>query len=606
MINRLFLVAILCPLFLAACSAGDEKINFQPETSMAYFDDFCYRGMDDYYLDHPLEKEDQFYNPILPGWYSDPSICRNGEDYFLVTSTFSYFPGVPIFHSRDLVNWIQIGHVLDRSSQLPLDGQRISEGIFAPAISYNSRNGTYYMITTNIRRGNFYVTTKDPFGPWSDPVWLPGVGGIDPSFFFDDDGKAYIVNNDAPDGAPLYEGHRAIRVQQFDVESGKVFGPRKMIVNGGVNIAEKPIWIEGPHIYKIDGAYYLMDAEGGTGPQHSEVIFRGDSPMGPYVPWDKNPILTQRHLDPERENPVTCTGHADLVQTPEGDWWAVFLACRPIENMFENLGRETFLMPVGWSGDGYPFMTRGEEEVPLILEKEGVVRDNVTFGNFEIRDVFKDTLLDMTWMTLRSPGRDLYSLTGQPGYLSLKCSGEKATGKGTPALVLRRIQHHKFECSTSMVFDPAAEDVAGLLLFKDEGHQYFLSVGRSAGGPEAALLKISRSGEEDLARIPLKPGTRVIGLKVISHGTTFDFYVSREKDQWELLLADVDARYLSTANSFGFTGTTIGLYATRKEPPTIDRVREGVSRGRIDTASYRSATISMSGRTTCTSIIQGV
>ena len=570
-ITRLFPLVALWPLILAGCSAGGGKVSFQPETSVAYFDDFNYRGMDDYYLDNPLEKENQFYNPILPGWYSDPSICRNGEDYFLVTSTFSYYPGVPIFHSRDLVNWTQIGHVLDRPSQLPLGGQRISEGIFAPAISYNPLNQTYYMITTNIRRGNFFVKTRDPFGPWSDPVWLPEVGGIDPSFFFDDDGKAYIVNNDAPDGAPLYEGHRAIRVQQFDVETEKVFGPRKMIVNGGVNIAEKPIWIEGPHIYKIDGTYYLMNAEGGTGPQHSEVIFKGSNPMGPYVPWERNPILTQRHLDPERENPVTCAGHADLVETPEGEWWAVFLACRPIENRFENLGRETFLMPVRWSEDGYPYMTRGEEEVPMILEKEGIVRDKVAFGNFEVRDDFNDTLLEMTWMTLRAPGRDHYSLTGQPGYLSLTCSEERATGRSTPALLSRRIQHHKFECSTSMVFDPAADDAAGLLLLKDEGHQYFLSVGASDGVPEAALLKISRSGEEDLARFPLKPHVKVIGLKVISHGTTFDFYVSQKDDQWELLCAEVDAHYLSTANSFGFTGTTIGLYATKKALAAVDR-----------------------------------
>lgn len=279
--------------------------------------------------------------------------------------------------------------MLDRSSQLPLEGQRIGEGIFAPAISYNPHNQTYYMITTNIRRGNFFVKTRDPFGEWSDPIWLPEVQGIDPSIFFDDDGKAYIVNNDAPDGPPLYEGHRAIRVQEFDWKTDKAFGPRNMIVNGGVKIEEKPIWIEGPHIYKINGMYYLMDAEGGSGPEHSEVIFRGEHPMGPYTPWEKNPILTQRHLDPDRPNPIGWAGHADLVQTKEGDWWAVFLACRPIDNEFENLGRETFIMPVRWSEDGFPYMTRGDEVIPMVLEREEVTRgEDVTFGNFTIRDDF--------------------------------------------------------------------------------------------------------------------------------------------------------------------------------------------------------------------------
>jgi xylan 1,4-beta-xylosidase len=314
----------------------------------AYFDYFTYKGEDQYYAENPLPDEDCFYNPVLPGWYSDPSICSNGEDYFLVTSTFIYYPGVPIFHSSDLVNWKQIGHVLDRPSQLiNLEGQHTSGGIFAPAISYNPHNKTYYMITTNVGAGNFFVKTKDPFGSWSDPVWVRNVKGIDPSFFFDDDGKAYILNNDEPEGPALYDGHRAIRIREFDLESEKIVGTEKVLVNGGVRPEEKPIWIEGPHMYKINGQYYLMAAEGGTGPGHSEVILKGDSPMGEFKPWVKNPILTQRHLDPKRENPVTCAGHADLIRTKEGTWWSFFLACRPIEGKFENLGRETFLMPSG-------------------------------------------------------------------------------------------------------------------------------------------------------------------------------------------------------------------------------------------------------------------
>ena len=402
-----FLNLLLLTTSVVIFPSCDARMDLIPEKSVAYFDYFNYSGNDDYYNENPLSEEDQFYNPILPGWYSDPSICKRGEDYFLVTSTFSYFPGVPIFHSTDLVNWKQIGHILDRPSQLPLDGQRIGEGIFAPAISYNPHNETFYMITTNIRRGNFFVKTKDPFGEWSDPVWLPEVQGIDPSIFFDDDGKAYIVNNDAPDGRPLYPGHRAIRVQEFDWKNEKASGNGKMIVNGGVNIAEKPIWIEGPHIYKINGKYFLMNAEGGSGPEHSEVIFRGENPMGPFIPWDKNPILTQRHLDKNRSNPIGWAGHADLVQDKAGDWWAVFLACRPIDNEFENLGRETFIIPVKWSDDGFPYMTEGDDLIPMILSKKGVKRENVTFGNFSVKDDFNENELGFEWMTLRTPASDL-------------------------------------------------------------------------------------------------------------------------------------------------------------------------------------------------------
>ena len=301
---------VLCFLFLLgavtmSCSSKKEQQLPTIGKSVALFDYFSYKGNDDFYIANPLSGEDYFYNPILPGWYSDPSICTNGRgDYFLVTSTFTYYPGVPIFHSRDLVNWKQIGHVLNRASQLVnMEGQNVSGGIFAPAISYNPHNKTYYMVTTNVGAGNFFVKTQDPFGEWSEPIMLPEVGGIDPSFFFDEDGKAYIVNNDeAPDNKPEYSGHRTIRIQEFDVKTDKTIGPRKILVNKGAQPEDKPIWIEGPHLYKMNGRYFLMSAEGGTGNWHSEVIFSGDSPMGKFLPWKNNPSLTQRlHQQTEHE-----------------------------------------------------------------------------------------------------------------------------------------------------------------------------------------------------------------------------------------------------------------------------------------------------------------
>lgn len=551
-----------------SCNSSKEKKVPVIEKSTALFDNFTYKGDDDFYKENPLPDDESFYNPILPGWYSDPSICTNGEgDYFIVTSTFTYFPGVPIFHSKDLVNWKQIGHVLSRPSQLVnMKGQHISGGIFAPAIEYNPHNKTYYMVTTNVGAGNFFVKTQDPFGEWSDPIKLPEVGGIDPSFFFDDDGKAYIVNNDdAPDYKPEYSGHRTIRVQEFDVKTDKTIGPRKILVNKGVNPAEKPIWIEGPHMYKINGKYFLMDAEGGTSTWHSEVIFRGDSPMGKFTPWEKNPILTQRHLNADRPNPITCAGHADLIQTKEGDWWSVFLACRPINNKFENLGRETFLMPVRWSEDGFPYMTQGDEVIPMILKRPGVKRDaEVTFGNFEITEEFDQSSLDMQWMTLRTPGTDLYSLSDTPGYLTLKCADVSTTEKDTPAFISRRMQHHNFECTTRMLFEPSNDkENAGLLLFKDEKHQYFFAVNKPGEKKQISLKQIGDK-EQVLASAALPDNLNDIHMKVVSRGTHYDFYYSEEGNDWTLLCKDVDANYLSTATAGGFTGSTIGLYATCK------------------------------------------
>ncbi|MDR0573417.1 MAG: glycoside hydrolase family 43 protein [Tannerella sp.] len=560
---------VTCSLALLGCNSqskeNPEQIPLNRRESVAIFDYFNYKGEDDYYKNNPLSESGVFYNPILPGWYSDPSICTNGEDYFLVTSTFVYYPGVPIFHSKDLINWKQIGHVLDRQSQLNnFEGQNTSGGIFAPAISYNPHNQTYYMITTNVGAGNFFVKTQNPFDSWSEPIYLPEVRGIDPSFFFDDDGKAYIVNNDDPDGSILYNGHRAIRIREFDVNTDKVIGESKMIVNGGVNLKDNPIWIEGPHLYKINGKYLLMAAEGGTGQNHSEVIFSADSPAGKYTPWKNNPILTQRHLDSNRANPITCVGHADLVQAKEGDWWAVFLACRPINGTFENLGRETFLMPVKWSDDGFPYMTQDDELVPMLLNRAGAVREaETTFGNFEKNEDFNSGQLDMEWLTLRASASNLYSLTDNPGFLSLQCADITSSEKHTPAFICRRLQHHSFECTTKMFFDPSDEnEAAGILIYKDETHQYFLSVRKSGSKREISLERIGASNAGIPAGQHVADDGKPVYLKVVSTGPTFECYYAEKKDEWKLLCENIDARYLSTANAGGFTGTTIGMYAT--------------------------------------------
>ena len=549
---------------LPALAAGLVLASCKPAVSpgVAIFESFRYEGRDAVYEAHPLPTKDAVYNPILPGWYSDPSFCSNGEgDYFLVTSTFSYFPSVPLFHSRDLVNWKQVGHVLARPSQLTgLGRQHTSGGIYAPDIKYNPKNRTYYMITTNVGTGNFLVKTQDPFGPWSEPILLPQVQGIDPSLFFDDDGRAYIVNNDeAPGGKPEYDGHRTIRIVEYDVQDDCTIGERRIIVDKGVDPAAKPIWIEGPHLYKIDGKYFLMCAEGGTSDQHSEVVFRADSPMGEYKPWHRHPILTQRHLAADRPEPVTCTGHADLLQTPEGEWWGVFLGCRPVKGGFENLGRETFLLPVRWSEDGFPFFLEGDETVPVIVRRPGTrVEGTPTFGNFVVEDSFTGDRLDKAWMTLRGPADGLYALKG--GALELTCSPLRATRFETPALILRRLQHHAFTASTRMRFVPEGTEAAGLLLYKDERHQYFLKVCLVDEKPSICL---ERSGETlSCKRLPDTFST--VDLAIVSDdGLTFRFGYAVDGREMRTLVAGVDASYLSTAVAGGFTGTTVGPYAVK-------------------------------------------
>jgi alpha-N-arabinofuranosidase len=554
----------------SACKShvGDiDQAAYPMKDGIALFDSFDYIGNDDYYKQNPLIDEHSYFNPILPGWYSDPSICTNGSgDYFLATSTFTYYPGVPLFHSRDLINWKQVGHILNRESQLVnMRGQHVSGGIFAPAISYCKANKTYYMITTNVGAGNFFVKTTNPFGEWSDPIMVPEVTGIDPAFFFDEDGRGYIVNNDdAPNAKPEYPGHRTVRLVEFDINTDKCIGERKIIVNKGCRPEEKPIWCEGPHIYKINGYYYLMTAEGGTADWHSEVIYRSNSVFGPYTPWDGNPILTQRTLDRNRTNPITCAGHADLVQAAEGDWWAVFLACRPIQNKFENLGRETFMLPVRWTEDGWPYITEKNEIIPMQGSRKAATRnDSTNFGNFSCHYDFSAPVLPLEWMTLRQSGKSLYSLTENPGYLALKCAPISSSQKLCPAFVCRRIQHHIFESKTRLSFIPREKsEAAGLLIFKDETHQYFLAKTLSENGIEIALIKIGDNAQETLYHQSLPQNNKVTDLKVSSDGLSYIFSYSTNGKDWNTLGNSVDAFYTSTANAGGFCGTTIGLYAT--------------------------------------------
>ena len=282
----------------------------------------------------------QFRNPIIPGFAPDPSIVRVRDDYYLINSSFAFYPGIPVYHSRDLVNWQQLGNAIDRPGQFDFSGLGIARAIFAPTIRWH--DGLFYIVGTCVDCGfNFLISAKSPAGPWSNPQWLESIDGVDPDLFIDRDGRSWVVNNGPPRGTPKYPGHRALWLQQLDLKRAKMIGPRVILVDGGVDMTRHPIWIEGPHLILKDHWYYLIAAEGGTAGGHSEVVFRSRKVTGPYVPGPENPILTQRDLDPARPSPVAATGHADFVQAG-GRWWAVFLGTRPYEANLTNLGRETF------------------------------------------------------------------------------------------------------------------------------------------------------------------------------------------------------------------------------------------------------------------------
>jgi len=562
-------------LLAVAFTALFSPTVFSQATNLPLFTNFVYEGNDKVYTDNPL-KPGELYNPILQGCYPDPSITRKGDDYYLVTSTFAMFPGVPIFHSKDLVNWKQIGHVLDRVSQLEVHDCGISAGIYAPQILYNKNNDTFYMITTEFSGGfgNIVVKTKDPLKGWSDPIKLD-FNGIDPSLFFDDNGKAYIIHNDAPDkGKELYNGHRVIKIWEYDVTTDKIIpGTDKIIVDGGVDVSKKPIWIEAPHIYKKDGKYYLMCAEGGTGGWHSEVIFKSDNPKGPYVPAPNNPILTQRYFAKDRANKVDWAGHADLVLGPDNKkYYGVFLAVRPNEKQRVNTGRETFILPVDWSGE-FPVFENGLIPLEPKLKMPAKAVENRTGkdgffpnGNFIFADNFQTEKLDYRWIGLRGPRED-FSATSKEG-LSIKPFGTNIKEvKPTSTLFLRQM-HASFSYAVTMNYQPSSEkDLAGIVALQSERFNYVFGITKK--GTDYYILLERTSGKFRSREVESKivASTKIdlskpVRLQVSEKGDDYQFSYSTNGADFVNLGGTVSGDILSTDVAGGFTGCLLGLYAS--------------------------------------------
>ncbi|MDV4150351.1 glycoside hydrolase family 43 protein [Clostridium sp. AL.422] len=525
-----------------------------------------------------MNKENQtFNNPILSGFYPDPSICRVNDDYYLITSSFAYFPGIPIFHSKDLVNWNQIGHVLDRSSQLKLDGVGISGGIYAPTIRYN--DGTFYVISTNIGNGgNFIVTSKNPKGPWSDPYWIEDTPGIDPSLFFDDDGKVYYTGTaQAIDSVEFHESE--IYCQEIDLKTMKLVGKRFGLWRGALKNARYP---EGPHLYKINGYYYLIIAEGGTEHFHAVTIARSKNVFGPYEGYEGNPILTHRHLG--KKYPISNPGHADLIETQNGEWWMVALASRPYGGYYKNLGRETFLVPVEWE-DGWPIISPGTGRI-----EHTYTAPNLPYYPVEtlpIRDDFNNKTLNFIWNSIRTPKDDFYSLTERPGFLRLKLSPKKLIDildydssnplydlNQTPSFIGRRQQHINFEASVKMEFNPRNEfEVAGLALVQNNNFQYRLEYSLFKSKKVIRLIKSISKNEIDNTRNNIIGNvesivveeifdSNIIYLKICALGQNYSFYYGDSIDNMKLLVNNIDGRILSSDVAGGFVGAYIGMFAT--------------------------------------------
>jgi alpha-N-arabinofuranosidase len=496
-----------------------------------------------------------FRNPVVPGFHPDPSVVRVGSDFYLVTSSFEFFPGVPIFTSRDLVHWKQLGHVLTRDSQLPLRKARPSGGIYAPTLRHHA--GTFYMITTNVDGGgNFFVTAKDPAGPWSEPVWLRDFGGIDPSLFFDDDGTVYLTGLSRPAGEP-----RGIYQATLDVRTGKLLQPPRLVWDR--TGARYP---EAPHLYRIRGRYYLMIAEGGTEYGHMVTIARSDSPWGPFEPCPRNPILTNRQT--ENDVPVQGTGHADLVEAPDGSWWMTFLAFRPVEGYYHHLGRETFLAPVTWDADGWPVVNGGR---PVGLEVEAAVLGAQPFPPSSTRTGF-DAPLGPEWNHLRNPDASASALGARPGWLTLRGAATSLGEAASPTWVGRRQEHLSARVATLLDFVPARDgEEAGISVYMNPDHRYEIGVGRANGRRQVFVRqRIGPHLEAVTASQPLA-GIEPVVLQVVStpreYAFSFGAVASGRPAVAGTPLGKAAARYLSSEVAGGFTGVYFGLFATGNGRP---------------------------------------
>ena len=481
------------------------------------------------------QKNHGYSNPIIKGMNPDPSICRVGEDYYLVTSSFHYFPGVPLYHSKDLVNWEQIGHVLSRESQLPLKDARSWSGIYAPTIRHH--NGRFYMITTNCSaNGNFIVTSDDPRGEWSDPMWI-NMPGIDPDLFWDEDGTCWYTGS----------GNDGIVQCRINPDTGEQLSEPRMIWYGTGGR-----YPEAPHIYKKDGWYYLLMSEGGTEFGHNVTIARSRFADGPYESAPHNPILT--HFKQKTQgSPVQGIGHADFVQAHDGSWWLVFLGFRIQGGQHHLMGRETFLAPVRWAENEWPVVNATGD---LALEMDVPTLPQQPFKPRQARNEF-DSPLGAEWSWIRNPDFSRYVIGD--GMLRLYGTAyDLNEPSASPTFVGFRQQDIDFTAQTCLRLGNARkDDCAGMTVFMDSGSHYDVYI-RKAGGKNVVGIRYAMGALNHVEETPVS-GSKVY-LRITGESEFYKLWYSTDGINFKMLGMN-HTRYLSSETVAGFTGIMTGLWA---------------------------------------------
>ena len=502
------------------------------------------------FLNHfGFSQEITYKNPVISGFNPDPSVVRVGEDYYLVTSSFCYFPGLPIYHSKNLVDWELIGYGLHRSKQIDLHRTKIWSGIYAPTIRYH--NGKFYIITTNTKHGrNFIISAENPAGPWSDPITVP-IKGYDPSLYFEDDRVIVTWTGD------YKESHGILQVE-IDVESGELKTEPKLIFHD-----PEYYGAEGPHVYKIDGKYYLMIAHGGTAMGHRESIFRSDNLYGPYEYNPENPILRNTFY---RGYTIQSAGHAELFEDHRGNWWMAFLGIRNFGGFAQQislLGRETHLAPVTWDDD-WP-----------VMYNEGVITLEVSTDQLWEKpkqelmvktDDFNEEQLAPEWNFMNNPDDKLWKLSREKEALVLKGNENNLDSLGQKALVMQRQKNYFFEAETTLKFEPEAENQeAGLTVFMARDYHYDLFLTQRDG--QKVLVARRKIDDINLEEKVVPVNTEEITLKVSGDPWQYTFSFENDNDFQELVTMKNWFITIHTVGEYytGFTGMFLGLFAVGED-----------------------------------------
>ena len=497
----------------------------------------------------------KYKNPIIPGFNPDPSICRVGDDFYLVTSTFEFFPGVPIYHSKNLVNWELIGHCLTRDTQLPLQGAVVSKGIYAPTLRYH--DGTFFMTTTNVSNGgNFIVHTKDIYGEWSEPVYIDQAG-IDPSLYWEN-GICYFASNLSDDPA----APQAIYVCEIDPFTGEKF-TRSHCISPGCG-GRHP---EAPHMYKINDYYYLMMAEGGTEYGHMVTMQRSKNIYGPYEKCPHNPILSHR----DTPGPIQATGHADIVEDQNGNWWLVCLAIRPIKDMhLHHIGRESFLAPLKWENDWPVVVNNGR----IAFEMEGPLPGPApTPVSHDFEDCFDKDMLDLRWTFVRNPNRECYQLKN--GCLNLVSGKDDlSTTGGSPTMIAARQQFFDLEMVAQLEGEVKPGQHSGITAFYNSDYHYDIFVTKNTNGYEICLRKRVADIDVVVASHPINYKNS-IRFKITSDAEWYTFLYEKDGEFVELGRGKTTLLATEITHPMTFTGTFLGIFTEQGDISVTNvKVRE--------------------------------